>query len=113
MTLCLKKIIKQPIIQPTPPEIIPNIDLKTEDFFIDDDDFDSFKKPELKLEIGQPNDENNDLVMISDDDKAEISKSLIKTEIDNKSKNNLQWIIKKNQKTIQKANNKTKPRRCS
>ena len=100
-----KKIIKQPIIQPTPPEIIPNIDLKTEDFLIDDDDFDSFKKPELKLKIGQPNDENNDLVMISDDDKAEISKSLIK--------NNLQWIIKKNQKTIQKTNNKTKPRRCS
>ena len=28
-----KKIIKQPIIQPTPPEIIPNIELKTEDFF--------------------------------------------------------------------------------
>ena len=40
-----KKILKQPTIQPTPPEIIPNIDLKTEEFFVDDDDFDSFKKP--------------------------------------------------------------------
>ena len=27
-----KKIIKQPIIQPAPPEVISNIDLKTEDF---------------------------------------------------------------------------------
>ena len=40
MTLYLKKTIKQPIIQQTPPEIIPNIDLKTGDFFIDNDDFD-------------------------------------------------------------------------
>ena len=55
-----KKIIKQPIIQPTPPEIIPNIDLKTEDFYVDNDDFDLFKKPELKIEIGQPKDENDD-----------------------------------------------------
>ena len=29
-----RKIIKQPIIQPTPPEITPNIDLKTEDFLL-------------------------------------------------------------------------------
>ena len=67
-----KEIIKQPIIQPSPPNIIPNIDLKTEDFFIDNDDFDSFKKPEQKIEIGQPKDENDDLLMISDDDEAEI-----------------------------------------
>ena len=84
-----KKIIKQPIIQPTPPEIIPNIDLKTEEFFIADDDFDSFKKSELKLETEQLKDENDDLVMISDHDEAEISKSLIKIEIDFQSKNNL------------------------
>ena len=84
-----KKIIKQSIIQPTPPEIIPNIDLKTEEFFIADDDFDSFKKSELKLETEQLKDENDDLVMISDHDEAEISKSLIKTEIDLQSKNNL------------------------
>ena len=68
-----KKIIKQPIIQPTPPEIIPNVVPKTED-------------------IGQPKIENhNDLVMISDDDKAKISKSLIKTDIEIKNKNNLKW----------------------
>ena len=30
--IVFKKIIKQPIIQPAPPEIIPKIDLKTEDF---------------------------------------------------------------------------------
>ena len=29
-----KKFIKQPIIQPTPPEIIPNIDLKTKYFLM-------------------------------------------------------------------------------
>ena len=83
-----KEIIKHPIIQPSPPNIIPNIDLKTEDFFIDNDDFDSFKKPELKIEIGQPKDENDDLVMISDDEETEFSKSLIKTESDIKIKNN-------------------------
>ena len=41
--------------------------------------------------------------MISDDDDAEISKSSIKTEIDIKSKNNLQWkkkIIKKPYKKL-------------
>ena len=78
-----KKIIKQPIIQPTPPEIIPNVVPKTED-------------------IGQPKIENhNDLVMISDDDKAKISKSLIKTDIEIKNKNNLKkQNKKKQQKTI-------------
>ena len=40
-----KKIIRQSIIQPTPPEITPNIVPKTKDFFIDE--FDSFKKPEV------------------------------------------------------------------
>ena len=39
-----KKNIKQPIIQPTPPEIMPNAVPKNEDFFIDDDEFYSFKK---------------------------------------------------------------------
>ena len=86
-----KKIIKQPTIQPSPPEIIPNINLKTEDFFVDDDYFDSLKKPKLKIEVGQLKDETDDLVIISDDDEAEISKSLIKTEIDIKRKNNLKW----------------------
>ena len=36
-----------------------------------------------------PKDDNDDLVMISDDDEAEISKPLIKTEIHSKSKNKL------------------------
>ena len=89
------KIIKQPIIQPTLQEIIPNVVPKTEYFFIDDDEFDSFKKPEsMETNIGQPKDENyNELVMISDDDddddEAKISKSLIKTDIEIKNKNNL------------------------
>ena len=49
-------------------------------------------KPELKIEIGQPKDENDDLIMISDDGEAEISKSLIKTKTDKKpiTKQNLQ-----------------------
>ena len=46
-------------------------------------------KPDLKIEIGQPKDENDDLIMISDDGEAEISKSSIKTKTDIKSKNNL------------------------
>ena len=72
------------IIQPTPPEIIPNVVPKTDDFFSDNDEFDSFRKPESTTEnIGQPKDENyNDLVMISDDDEAKIAKSLIKTDIE-------------------------------
>ena len=41
-----KKIIKQPIIQPTPPEIISNVVPETEDFFINAGELDSFKKPE-------------------------------------------------------------------
>ena len=56
-----KKIIKQTIIQPTPLEIIPNVVPKTEDFFIDDDEFDSFEKSEpTTINIGQPKDENYD-----------------------------------------------------
>ena len=54
-----KKIIKQTIIQPTPPEIIPNVLPKTKDFFINDDKFDLFKKPgPVTINIGQPKDEN-------------------------------------------------------
>ena len=61
-----KKILKQPIIQPSPPEIIPNVVPKPEDFFIDDDEFDSFKKPEsTTINICQLKDENyHDLVMM-------------------------------------------------
>ena len=99
-----KKIIKQPIIQPTPPEIIPNVVLKTKDFFIDDDEFDSFKMPEpTTINIGQPKDENyDDLVMIYDDDEAKISKSLIKTDIEIKNKNNLKWKKNKTRKPYKK-----------
>ena len=84
----LKKIIKQPIIQATPSEIIPNVVSKTQNFFIDDDEFDSIKKPEpTAINIGQPKDENCDnLVMISYDDEAKISKSLLKLKI-----KNLKW----------------------
>ena len=83
-----KKIIKQPIIQPTPPEIIPNFLPKSKDFFIDGDEFNSFKKPEpTARNIGQPKDESyDDLVMISDVDETKISKSLIKRDIENKNK---------------------------
>ena len=44
----------------------------------------------MAINTDQPNDENFDeLVMISDDDEAKISKSLIKTDIEIKNKNNL------------------------
>ena len=109
-----KKIIKQLIIQTTPP-IIPNVTPKTDNFSIDDDEFDSFKKPEpTTINIGQPKNENhNDLVMISDDDKAKIWRSLIKTDIEIRNKSNLKLKKKKKQKTTQKTNNKTKPTRRS
>ena len=46
----------------------------------------------MAINTDQPNDENFDeLVMISDDDEAKISKSLIKTEIKIKNKDNLKW----------------------
>ena len=49
----------QPIIQPTPPEIIPSVAPKTEDFVFDDDEFNSFKAPEpTAINVGQPKDEN-------------------------------------------------------
>ena len=69
----------------------------------------------MAINIGQPKDENyDDLVMISDDNEAKlISKSLIKTHIEIKNKNNLKWKNKKKQKTIQESNNKTKPTRRS
>ena len=49
------------------------------------------------------------------DDETKISKPLIKTEIDIRSKNNLKLKKqqKNQQKTIQKTDNKTKPTRCS
>ena len=87
--IVFKKIIKQPIIQPTPTEIIPNVVPKTEHFFIDYDEFDSFKKPEPVTEIiniKKPEDEYNDLVMISDKDEAKISKPLIITDIETEKK---------------------------
>ena len=64
----IKKFLKQPIIQPTLLEIIPNVVPKTEDPFIDDDEFDSLKNPEsTAINIGQPKVENyNNLVMITD-----------------------------------------------
>ena len=55
----------------------------------------------MAINIGQPKDENYDeLVMISDDNEAKlISKSLIKTHIEIKNKNNLKWEKKKQKKT--------------
>ena len=54
------------MIQPTPPELIPNIVPKTADVFIDDDEFDSFKKPEptTTINIRKPKDDEYYLVMI-------------------------------------------------
>ena len=86
-----KKIIKQPIIQPIPPEIMPNVP-KTEDFFIDDDEFYSFKKPEpTTINIGQPQDDDGSDLTIFDYDEVKLSKSLIETDIEIKNKNSLKW----------------------
>ena len=57
----------------------------------------------MTINSGQPKDENyNELVMISDDDEAKISKSLIKTGIETKNKSNLKWKKNKNRKLYKK-----------
>ena len=73
------------MFETTPQKNIPNITEqtvpKTEDFFIDDDEFDEYKKPET-ISIKQPStDDRNDFVIIPDNEKAEISKSLLKTDL--------------------------------
>ena len=48
-----------------------------EDFFLDDDEFDEYKKPE-RISIKQRStDEWNDFVIVPDNEKAEISKLLL------------------------------------
>ena len=55
----------------------------------------------MAINTDQPNDENFDeLVMISDDDEAKISKSLIKTDIEIKNKINLKTEKNKNRKPV-------------
>ena len=80
-----KKIKTEPIFEATPQENIPNIPEqtvpKTEDFFINDNEFDEYKKPET-ISIKQPSpDHQNDFVIIPNNEKGEISKSLHKTDI--------------------------------
>ena len=80
-----KKIKTEPIFETTPQENIPNIPEqtvpKTEDFFINDNEFDEYKKPET-ISIKQPSpDHQNDFVIIPNNEKGEISKLLHKTDI--------------------------------
>ena len=71
-----------------------------EEFFIDDDEFGEFKKPET-ISIKQPiTDDRNDFVMILDNEKAKISKSSLKTDI--KIKDNFKWKKQKNRKLYRK-----------
>ena len=61
MTLFFKKIKTEPIFETTPQENIPNIPEqtvpKTENFFIDDDEFDEYKKSET-INIKQPSNDD-------------------------------------------------------
>ena len=54
---------------------------KTEDFFLDDDEFDEYKKSETISIKQRSTDDQNDFVITPDNEKAEISKSLLKTDI--------------------------------
>ena len=99
-----KKIKTEPVFEKKTQENIPNIPeqtvQKTEDFFIDDDEFDEYKKTET-INIKQPStDDRNDFVIIPGNEKAEISKSLLKTEI--QIKGNLKWKKQKNRKPYRK-----------
>ena len=42
-----------------------------------DDDFASLTKPETKINIGKPNFDGDNIIMIPNNDKAEIEKSLL------------------------------------
>ena len=76
------------------------------DIFIDDDEFDEYKKPET-ICIRQPStDDQKDFVIIPDNEKAEISKSLLKTDI--KIKDNFKWKKQKNRKPNRKLIKKRK-----
>ena len=99
-----KKIKTEPIFEATTQENVPNIPeqtvLKMEDFFIADDEFDEYKKPET-INIKQPStDDQNDFVIIPDNEKSKISKSLLKTDI--QIEDNLKWKKQKNRKPYRK-----------
>ena len=99
-----KKIKTKPTFETTPQENIPNIPEqsvpKTEDLFIDDDEFDEYKKPET-ISIKQlSTDDQSDFVIVPDNEKAKISKSLLKTDI--QIKDNLKWKKQKNRKPYRK-----------
>ena len=105
MTLFLKKT--EPIFETTTQEHILNIPEQTVrkmvDFFIDDE-FDEYRKPET-ICIKQPStDDPNDFVIIPDNEKAEISKLLLKTDI--KIKDNFKWKKQKNRKPYRKLRKK-------
>ena len=99
-----KKIKAESIFQTKPKENISNIPEQTvpkmEDFFIDNDEFDEYKKPET-ISIKEPStDDRNDFVIIPDNEKAKISKSLLKTDI--QIKDNFKWKKQKNRKSYRK-----------
>ena len=96
-----KNIKTEPSFETTPQENIPNIPEqtvpKTDDFFIDDHEFDEYKKPET-INVKQPSTDHwNDFVIIPDN---EISKSLLKTDI--QIKDNFKWKKQKNRKAYRK-----------
>ena len=99
-----KKIKTEPIFETTPQENIPNIPEqsvpKMEDFCIDDDEFDEYKKPETISVKQQSTDDRNDFVIIPDNKKAKISKLLLKTGI--QIKDNLKWKKQENRKSYRK-----------
>ena len=76
---------KKIIFQPPPKENIPNI--PTEDIYINDD-FTFLTKPETKIDIGKSNFDGDNITMISNNDQAEIKKSLLQTTIYIKNKKN-------------------------
>ena len=76
---------KKIIFQPPPKENIPNT--PTEDIYINDD-FTFLTKPETKIDIGKSNFDGDNITMISNNDQAEIKKSLLQTTIYIKNKKN-------------------------
>ena len=91
--------------------LLPQVKQQTDDFFIDDDEFDEYKKAEA-ISIKQPStDDWNDFVIILDNEKAEISKSLLKKGI--KIKGNFKCKKQKNRKPYRKLIKKRQFTRCS
>ena len=104
MVLFLKRLKQNQYLKQHPMKIfqifLNKLFQKWKSFFIDNDKFDEYKKPETRS-IKQPSiDDSKDFVIIPDNEKAEISKSLFQTDI--QIEDNFKWKKTNNRKPYRK-----------